>query len=110
MSQAYLETCLKELDKILRKSPKEARAEALLIYQLGFEKAIYDNYPSRFQEPAKREVTPEFFGCFQCGYQAMQFGELEVDYARERILAEIEKRKAKLSRKSFWDIFRFLRR
>jgi len=94
----YLKQVLRELDTDLRKFPRGERAVALDAYRHGLETSFHDCYPDRFAAVDSAAISEGYRRLFERGdYVAKQFGELEVDFARRLLLAEVEKRKTKFS-------------
>jgi hypothetical protein len=101
----YLQECLRELRKKLKKIPRVERGRALRSYEYGVEVAFSENYPQRFPGPGSclKDVYPKFW---RAGYDAaLQFGELEAEHARKTLLEAVERernRKSLLERLKFW--------
>lgn len=100
----YLKQVLKDLDRDLKKFPRGKRAEVLAAYRTGLEMSFHDCYPGRFADLNSQELTRDYSYLihrviFRKGYSVgAQFGELEVDFARQLLLEEVEKRKTKYSK------------
>jgi len=101
----YLKTCLKELDKSLRRLSRQDKLEALRKYKIGLEYSFWRNYNDKFPKPVVefKVLRKLYMGhYFEKGkYIGFQSGPLEVDATREYLFAEIEKRKTKFSKPSF---------
>lgn len=101
----YLKWHIRQLNKDLRKLPRTEKLEALRKYKIGLEYSFWNNHGDRFPKPSVdfeviRELYHEHF--FEKGnYVGWQLGPLEVESAREFLLAEIEKRKQKFSQSGF---------
>jgi hypothetical protein len=100
----YLKQVLKELDGRLKILPRKERTRALDAYKIGLEVSFHECYPNRTPDLNVKELTPSV-SCMLHGtifrkgyYVAKQFGELEVDYARQLLLDEVGKRQAKYSK------------
>ena len=99
----YLKQCLKELDAYLKHFPRNEKVPGLISYQFGLEFSLNESYPEKFSEP---EVPKPLLGLAIVGASVgKQFGELEVESAREYLLAEIQKRKTKFSKPGFLERF-----
>ncbi len=102
----YLEYALRSLDRDLRKLSREEKLESLRKYKLGLDYSFWNNYGNKFPKPQEAfEVYHEHYFS-KANYVGFQFGPLEVDSAREFLLSEIEKRKRKYSKPSFWENLR----
>lgn len=105
MMKLYLKQCLKEFDRDIRKLPRQKKVEALDCYKLGLEASFHDSYPNKFTAPSYKPQE-KYKSFVEKGiYTGRQFGSLEVDFAREFLLAEIEKRKNKFSKEGFLEQF-----
>lgn len=95
----YLKRLLKELDGELRKFPRAERTRALDAYKQGLEISFHFCYPERFSSVSEVPVDERYGNAYSEGNSVGgQFGELEVDYARQFLLEEVEKRKTKYSK------------
>lgn len=114
----YIQVQLKELDRVLNLLPRRERVRALEVYRLGLERSFSTSYPNKVPRPAEvegldklSEIIWQYPIEFGLGTNlGLQFGSLEVESARETILAEVEKKKAKFSKPALWDFSRFFRR
>lgn len=99
----YLKRVLKELDRDLRELSKEHKVKALHAYKFGIENTLFCHYPDRFSLPAGSTESLEDPASFyeQGADVGNKFGPLEVESAREFLIAEVKKRKAKFSKPSF---------
>jgi len=94
----YIKTQLKELDKLLNMIPKEHRLGNLKNYQYALETSFHESYPKRFSAPEQQHFPVDALFQDKGRYLGQQFGPLEAEDARETLLAEIEKRKARLTK------------
>jgi len=92
---------LRQLNRNLRNLPREERTAALESYRLAFEESVCNNYPNRFT-CVNVDTKDQRYAAFILDgkYLGSAFGSLEVEGARETVLAEIERRKVILLRKS----------
>ncbi len=89
----YVREHLKHLDNDLRGYGGQYRIHALENYQIGLEQALHESYPKKFAAP--KEVAHEgYFLLLMDGIHfGRQIGPQEVEYVRQTLLTEIEKRK-----------------
>ncbi len=102
---SYLQTCLKELRKAVRKLPREQRTAVLDAYQDGLELSFRENFDLEYSGKTWRcpahTINPPTSQFYEKGYYTgSQFGELEVRNARQVILEALEQERARASRKS----------
>ena len=110
MKTPYLKQYLKELDRDLRKFPRNERAKVLDAYRNGLEASFHNCYPDKFPSVAPLVVDEKYGNASKMGsHVGGQFSPLEVESAREFLLAEVEKRKVKFSRprwfEQYYDLF-----
>jgi len=104
----YLKRVLEELDRNLKGVAKKARIEALSAYEIGLKLSLSESYPDRFSFDRENlsKIEKIFKGFYDVGnYVGKQFSPLEVESAREYLLAEIEKRRKKFSKTSWLEDF-----
>lgn len=120
-SQAYLKECVRELRREFQAAKKEFKKKygrpfcmekewILDAYKYGFELSLHEGFPDKFPSPKSTHLLPTEVSLFEKGrYVGQQFGKLEVEAARERILDEVETLRRRIY-ESFWDRLRFWRR